>query len=152
MAALAFDTRGCLGQLYTNWYVSISRHSVWYVALFPSCICPGTWMEKVNFEIIGSSAYYTREHICRNSSVYRHFRRSILSISNLYRISLQISLIDSVLSLGQWKKKWLVSSISSQYEHWGDAFIFMSYNFCYRLLSYGLIWTEMTEVLFPVQL
>ena len=24
--------------------------------------------------------------------------------------------------------------------------------FCYRLLFYGLIWTEMTEVLFPVQL
>ena len=66
----------------TDRYVSIPRDNLWYVALLPYCKCPGTRMEYVNYEIIGSSAYYTREHICRSSSVYRHFRIS----SSLYLI------------------------------------------------------------------
>ena len=52
--------------------------------------------------------------------------------------------------LRQFKKKWLISSIPSVYQHWGDVFIFISNIFCYSLSSCGLIWIEMTTVLFPV--
>ena len=53
--------------------------------------------------------------------------------------------------LGQWKYKLLVSSISSQYEHWGDAFIFMSYTILLQfiIMLLNLNWNV---VLFPLQL